>query len=101
MFQTLVEIIDLNFGMLFSGILMEMGTSTSYITWDFSGGMVLSCFIGIFADPMVRAFGWRKTTMVMAVVNSFALIISTFATSDVFLLFCLLTAGNPQLGTYF
>ncbi|XP_063886780.1 monocarboxylate transporter 13-like isoform X2 [Scylla paramamosain] len=90
----LAEIIDLNFGMLFSGILLEMGTSTIFISWIYSAGLVISCIIGIFAGPMVGVFGWRKVAMVMAVVNSLAVIISAFATTDVFLFFTSLAAGS-------
>ncbi|XP_063874892.1 monocarboxylate transporter 13-like isoform X1 [Scylla paramamosain] len=90
----LVGLTAYNFGMLYSEFLLEMGTSTTFISWIYCLGLVISSIISAFVDPLVVAFGWRKVAVVMGAIYSFALIVSAFATSSIFLLFSSLVAGS-------
>ncbi|KAG0714836.1 hypothetical protein GWK47_013339 [Chionoecetes opilio] len=76
-----------NFGMLFSGFLLQMGTTTTFTALIYSLGLVVSCLISAVMEPLVVAFGWRRVAVALGAVYSVALVVSAFATSALFLFF--------------
>ena len=92
--QLMVGLLSYNFGMLFSGILLEMDTSTTYVAWIYSFGLIISCIVSAFLMPLVAVFGLRKVALAFGTIYSLALIMSAFSTTAEFLFFSSVAAGN-------
>ncbi|CAL4186914.1 unnamed protein product, partial [Meganyctiphanes norvegica] len=75
------------FGILFSRPLLAMGASSTTVAWIFNVSQLLSQWSGIFGGPLVKAFGFRKTGMVVGFITALSMLLSAFATSPEFLYF--------------
>ncbi|KAK8377230.1 hypothetical protein O3P69_013699 [Scylla paramamosain] len=76
-----------NFGILFSGFLTGLQTSSIVTAWIQNLGMVLSALGCYLVDPMVEEFGWRNVSLAMGVMMALGMSLSAAATSAVDLFF--------------
>lgn len=76
-----------NFGILFSGFLTGLGTSSTVTAWIQNLGLVLSALCCYLVDPLVEEFGWRMVSLVMGVMMAVGMSLSAFATSALDLFF--------------
>nr|XP_053627852.1 monocarboxylate transporter 2-like [Cherax quadricarinatus] len=75
------------FSIIFSPFLLGLGTSSATVGWLISILQLVWNATGFVIGPLVEVFGWRKVALVSAITASCSLIISTFATSVIYLLF--------------
>ncbi|KAG7168844.1 Monocarboxylate transporter 12-like 4, partial [Homarus americanus] len=75
------------FSIVFSPLLLELGTSSTVIGWIFNIQTLLWFTCGLFLGPLVEEYSWRKVAMVWALVYFSSIVLSAFATSAWFLLF--------------
>ncbi|CAL4092421.1 unnamed protein product [Meganyctiphanes norvegica] len=75
------------FGILFSKPLLEMGASSTSVAWIFNVSQLFSQCSGIFGGPLVKAFGFRKTGIVVGFITALSMLLSAFAMSPEFLYF--------------
>lgn len=76
-----------NFGILFSGFLMDLNTSSTLTAWIHNLGLALSGFCCYLLDPLVQEFGWRGTSLAMGFMMFLGLSLSAFVTSATDLFF--------------
>lgn len=75
------------FGIMFSRLLMSMGTSSLLTSTIFNLSLVLSGIFGYLSGPLVAEFGWRRVAFISSLMFGMGMIISSLATSAWFLIF--------------
>ncbi|XP_069941856.1 monocarboxylate transporter 12-like [Cherax quadricarinatus] len=86
------------FSIIFSPFLLDLGTSSATVGWLFSIMQLMWNASGFVVGPLVEVFGWRKVALVSAITASCSLIISTFSTSVIYLLFSFSILGGLGCG---
>ncbi|KAG7155684.1 monocarboxylate transporter 12-like [Homarus americanus] len=86
------------FSLIFFPLFLELGTSSSTNSWLLDIMAAISCISGMMTGPLVKRFRWRKVALVCSLLIFFACIISSFATSALFLLFSFSTLAGVSCG---
>ncbi|MPD01711.1 hypothetical protein E2C01_097251 [Portunus trituberculatus] len=86
-FQIIIGSVPAIFGILFSGFLTGLQTSSAVTAWIQNLGMVLSALCCYLVDPLVEEFGWRNLSLAMGVMMAVGMSLSAAATSAVDLFF--------------
>lgn len=85
-FQIAINFAGPCFGILFSGFLLELGTSSTNVAWIFNLRSFISNISALFLDPLVAEWGWRKVGLVSSLLLSLGFAVSSFANSALYLL---------------
>ncbi|XP_047487662.1 monocarboxylate transporter 12-like [Penaeus chinensis] len=93
------------FGILFSGFLLDLGTSSTNVAWIFNLRSFIVNIAALFLDPLVAEWGWRKVGFVSSLLLSLGFAVSSFANSALYLLcsYSILTGigSGWMMGTIF
>ncbi|XP_071541500.1 monocarboxylate transporter 9-like isoform X1 [Panulirus ornatus] len=79
--------LDSFFGILFSGYLLEKGTSSATTAWVFNIRIFVGDLVTPLIRPLVQEFGWRRIGYIGVFMSSFSVILSAFSPSAEFLFF--------------
>ncbi|XP_037803725.1 monocarboxylate transporter 12-B-like [Penaeus monodon] len=77
----LVDVIGQCFGIVFSALLLDLGTSSLMTAWIFNMFGFLWCLTGPPLSPLIKECGWRRVTFVAAFLLAASTISSAFVTS--------------------
>ncbi|XP_071517688.1 monocarboxylate transporter 9-like isoform X2 [Panulirus ornatus] len=75
------------FGILFSGYLLEKGTSSATTAWVFNIQIFVKNIIAPLIRPLAKEFGWRRIGYIGVFMSSFSVILSALSPSAEFLFF--------------
>ncbi|XP_042208417.1 monocarboxylate transporter 9-like [Homarus americanus] len=75
------------FGVLFSGYLLELGTSSAITGWIYNIMWLIWHLIGPLLRPLTKEFGWRRIGYLGVFLVSSSIIMSAFSPSAEFLFF--------------
>lgn len=85
------------FGVLFSGFLLELRTSSTKVSEIFNVALALSSFFSFLAEPLVNQFGWRKVTFTTSLVYAAGLASSALsASASYFFISTMMITGVSQ-----
>lgn len=95
--QMLMPLLNLGFGVIFSGYLLAEGTSSTTHAWLFNVLSFMWNVMGLMVRPLAQEFGWRPVANFGVLLVFVSLVTSAFTPSPSFLFFSFsLLSGQHQ-----
>ncbi|RXG68380.1 Monocarboxylate transporter 9 [Armadillidium vulgare] len=82
------------FSILFSPLLISYKASSTKIAWIFNSYGIGWSFFVLFVGPLIEEFGWRKVSIIGALLNFFSVFLTSFAPNPDFLFFSFSLLGG-------
>ncbi|KAG7168845.1 Monocarboxylate transporter 12-B-like 2 [Homarus americanus] len=85
--MVMINMVGSCFSFIFSPLLLELETTSVFISWIFNILQCIWSLSGQFLTPLLEEYSWRKVALVCSVFTFWSIVLSAFATSAWFLLF--------------